>query len=63
MYNFMSVKDNGGKEIIMEVGLAVIGVALLIVFRKQISDLTESLVKEASNKINALFGNATNGTI
>lgn len=51
----LMVKDEGGKEIIIEVGLAVIGVALLIVFRKAIVDLTQTLVSNASVNINKLF--------
>lgn len=51
----MMVKDEGGKEIIIEVGLAVIGVALLIVFRKSISELVTTLINNASTNINQLF--------
>jgi hypothetical protein len=51
----LMVKDEGGKEIIIEVGLAVIGVALLIVFRKAIVDLTQTLVSNAAVNINKLF--------
>ena len=51
----LMIKDEGGKEIIIEVGLAVIGVALLIVFRKAIVDLTNTLVSNASDQINRLF--------
>ncbi len=55
MKNLMKVKDDGGKEIIIEVGLAVIGVALLIVFRTQIANLVNSIVTRATNEINSLF--------
>ena len=51
----LMVKDEGGKEIIIEVGLAVIGVALLIVFRHSIVNLTQELISEAPNNIRFLF--------
>lgn len=51
----LMVKDEGGKEIIIEVGLAVIGVALLIVFRHSIVNLTQELISEATNNIRSLF--------
>lgn len=56
MKNMLTVKDCGGKEIIIEVGLAVIGVALLLIFKNQISNLVESLVTLASSNINKMFG-------
>ena len=51
----LMVKDEGGKEIIIEVGLAVIGVALLIVFRNAITELTQTLINEATSNIRSLF--------
>lgn len=51
----LMIKDEGGKEIIIEVGLAVIGVALLIVFRKAIIELTQELISEATENIRVLF--------
>ena len=51
----MMVRDEGGKEIIVEVGLAVIAVALLIVFRKAISDLVTTLIDSAQENIIKLF--------
>lgn len=52
---FLSKKELGGKEIIVEVGLAVIAVALLLVFRKEINILVTTLITAATEKINALF--------
>ena len=51
----LMVKDEGGKEIIVEVGLAVIGVALLIVFRTAITNLVQALISEATANIRSLF--------
>ena len=51
----LMVKDEGGKEIIIEVGLAVIGVALLIVFRGAITNLATALIDEATTNIRNLF--------
>jgi len=51
----MMVRDEGGKEIIVEVGLAVVAVALLIIFRKAITSLVNTLIGEATNNIRNLF--------
>lgn len=48
-------KDFGGKEIIAEVGLAVIAVALIIVFRGEINTLLSDLIGAAHDKISTLF--------
>lgn len=55
MKNLFKKKDNGGKEIIVEVGLAVIAVALLIIFRQAIANLTTTIVSNAQSKIIELF--------
>ena len=54
----MMVKDEGGKEIIVEVGLAVIAVALLIVFRDAVTGLVERLINSAETNIGNLFKSA-----
>lgn len=54
MKNLM-VKDDGGKEIIVEVGLAVIAVALLIVYRKAVTELVTELINECTRAIRSLF--------
>ena len=51
----MMVRDEGGKEIIVEVGLAVIAVALLIVFRGSITALVKNLINAAETNISNLF--------
>lgn len=51
----MMIRDEGGKEIIVEVGLAVVAVALLIIFRKSITSLVNTLIGEATNNIRNLF--------
>ena len=48
-------KDNGGKEIIVELGLAAIAVALLVVYRGQINTLVTGIMGEATTAINGLF--------
>ena len=55
MEKLFAKKDNGGKEIVVEVGLCVIAVALLIIFRSSIASLTSTIVSEASSKIRELF--------
>ena len=59
MKNMLAVKDCGGKEVIIEVGLAVIGIALLLIFKNQISNLVNTLVNLASENINKMFGTVT----
>ena len=54
--NLFRTKKQGGKEIIIEVGLAVIGVALLVIFKDEVGDLITTLVTSVSDKIKALFG-------
>ena len=51
----MVAKDNGGKEIIVELGLAAIAVALLVVYRGQINTLVTGIMGEATTAINGLF--------
>lgn len=55
MQNMLAVKDNGGKEIIVEVGLAAIAVALLILFRNEIQKLVVAIMTTATSKIQSLF--------
>lgn len=53
--NYFIKKDFGGKEIIAEVGLAVIAVALIIVFRGGLYTLVTSLVDLTQDNIEKLF--------
>ena len=55
MKTAMMAKDNGGKEIIVELGLAAIAVALLVVYRGQINTLVTGIMGEATTAINGLF--------
>ena len=48
-------KDNGGKEIIVELGLAAIAVALLMVYRGQINTLVTGIMTQATTTIGNLF--------
>lgn len=59
MKKLFSKKDEGGKEIVVEVGLCVIAVALLIIFRGAIANLTTTIVTEATTKIQELFDTAS----
>lgn len=49
-------KHPGAKEIIVELGLAAIAVALLILFRDQISTLVTTVMGDATTKIQEMFG-------
>ena len=53
--NAVLSRDRGGKEIIVELGLAGIAVALLLVYRTQINTLVTSIMSEATTKITSLF--------
>lgn len=48
-------KDKGGKEIIVELGLAGIAVALLLVYRTQINTLVTGIMNQATTAIQGLF--------
>ena len=48
-------KKRGSKELMIELGLAIVGVVLLIVFREQISTLLETLGTFVTEKIKGLF--------
>ena len=61
MKNVLSVKDNGGKEIIVELGLAVIAVALLILFRQEIATLVKNIMNRATSEITNMFSAAAAG--
>lgn len=47
--------DKGGKEIIVELGLAGIAVALLIVYRGEINTLVTNIMTQATTAIQGLF--------
>lgn len=48
-------KKQGGKEIIIELGLMVIGVFLIAAFRTEIGDLLSTIMSTTSTKILELF--------
>ena len=48
-------KDNGGKDIIVELGLAAIAVALLMVYRTEINTLVTGIMSQATTTIGHLF--------
>ena len=47
--------DKGGKEIIVELGLEGIAVALLIVYRGEINTLVTGIMTQATTAIQGLF--------
>ena len=47
--------DKGGKEIIVELGLTVVAVALIVVFRTEIKSLVDTIMGTASTTITNLF--------
>ena len=55
MKTAMMAKDNGGKEIIVELGLAAIAVALLLVYRTEITTLVTGIMIQATTTIGNLF--------
>ena len=48
-------KKRGSKELMIELGLAIVGVVLLIVFREQISTLLQTLGTFVTENIKGLF--------
>ena len=51
----MMASDKGGKEIIVELGLTVVAVALIVVFRDNIKTLVDSIMSQATTTITGLF--------
>lgn len=51
----LAKKDQGGKEIIVELGLAAIAVALLLVYRTEINTLVTGIMSSATTNIGNLF--------
>ena len=47
--------DKGGKEIIIDLGLTVVAVALIVVFRDNIKTLVDSIMSQATTTITGLF--------
>lgn len=48
-------KRCGGKEIIAEMGMAVIGIAIIILFRASLGELVTTLMSSAISQISNLF--------
>lgn len=49
-------KDRGGKEILVELGLAVVAIALLLLFKNSISAAITTITGELQEAISNLFG-------
>lgn len=48
----LSKKDEGAKEIVIELGLIILVIALLVIFRTQISGLMTRFMNAANETIN-----------
>lgn len=48
-------KKDGGKEILTELGLIIVGVVLLVLFRTQIVTLVGDIITKVGEQIKALF--------
>ena len=59
--NMFAVKDNGGKEVIVECGLAIIAVALLIVFRSAIGNLVKEVMNKCTSALDTMFNTSNLG--
>lgn len=55
MIRKMKEKKRGGKEIMIELGLAIVGVVLLIFFRDKIGDLISTIAQFVTGKIQSIF--------
>ena len=55
MLKKVSEKKRGGKEIMIELGLAIVGVVLLIFFRDKIGDLISTNAQFVTTKIQSIF--------
>lgn len=54
-----STRKKGDKAILMELGIVLVAVVLLIVFRDAIKPVITDLVTTAQTKIKAVFGGVT----
>lgn len=52
---FTSKKNGGGKEIFTELGLTLVGLAVLYVFRDAIIPLVQTLITLVGDKVTAVF--------
>ena len=50
-------KDRGSKEVLIEVGLIVVAVFLIVLFRSEINKIMSSVLTTASTTITKLFSN------
>lgn len=50
-------KDRGSKEVLIEVGLIVVAVFLIVLFRSEINKIMTSVLTTASTTITKLFSN------
>lgn len=48
-------KKKGGKEIIIEVGLAAVGVALLVIYRDNVGTLINTIITGVTGGIKSIF--------
>ena len=55
MKNAILTADKGGKEIIVELGLTVVAVALIVIFRGEIKSLVDNIMSQATTTITNLF--------
>ena len=53
--NISTKKKKGSKEVMVELGMAVVAIILIVVFRDKIKDLIDTLGTFVSNKIQDIF--------
>ncbi|MBQ8816128.1 MAG: hypothetical protein IJZ84_02470 [Lachnospiraceae bacterium] len=51
----LMTKDNGDKAIVVEVGLAVIAVVLLVLFRSEMTEFITTLVDSMQSQISGIL--------
>ena len=51
----LSKEEGGGSQILMEIGLIIVGVALLIIFNTKISEMVSSFAESAKTKLNGIW--------
>lgn len=55
-------KDSGSKEVIVEIGLIVVAVFLIVLFRSNIYEIMGKVFQTASTSITDLFKNPSSST-
>lgn len=61
LFRVFTKKDKGDKAIVVEVGLAVIAVVLLVIFKNEMKDFIETLIGNMQTEIGKILTTGITG--